>query len=279
MKEPPNKYDAWHSELALWLSGQASMTRLESLILRLQALIDCRCTMVLAFPGFGQASIITETTSPGSPILETNPQYLEGAYLLDPFYNFGVSEKRSGAYRIRDVAPTGFEKSEYYQVFYQRACVVDEICILCALPRDFILISCARIEDDAPFSHEDASLLHSLSPVIEACLKRWWETYTLSPTDDQFHQQVVLAFDLFGSSILTPREVEILQCMLRGHSIKSLADHFHISIDTVKHHRKNIYNKLEIRSQGELFDLFLTAVSAYKPELYSDPLQALSATR
>ena len=121
----------------------------------------------------------------------------------------------------------------------------------------------------------NAHRLDALTPVIEACLKRWWEAHNLPEGNLEFHSQVVLAFDQFGRSRLTSREVEVLQCMLKGHSIKSLADHFHIIVDTVKHHRKNIYTKLGIRSQGELFDLFLTTISAYRPGQDTDPLQFL----
>jgi DNA-binding NarL/FixJ family response regulator len=50
---------------------------------------------------------------------------------------------------------------------------------------------------------------------------------------------------------LTPREKEILQSLSRGNSFKMIASEFSISIDTVRSHIKNIYDKLNVHSQTE----------------------------
>ena len=56
---------------------------------------------------------------------------------------------------------------------------------------------------------------------------------------------------------LTRRETEIAETMLAGHSSKSMARLLAISAETVKVHRRNLYAKLGIASQAELFSLFL----------------------
>ena len=56
---------------------------------------------------------------------------------------------------------------------------------------------------------------------------------------------------------LTPRESEIVRLILRGHSTESIGLHLAISQETVKVHRKNIYKKLKISTQAELFSLFI----------------------
>lgn len=50
---------------------------------------------------------------------------------------------------------------------------------------------------------------------------------------------------------LTPREKEILAHLSKGNSYKLIAAHFFISIDTVRAHIKNIYEKLKVHSQVE----------------------------
>ena len=50
---------------------------------------------------------------------------------------------------------------------------------------------------------------------------------------------------------LTPREKEILNSLAQGNSHKLVAAEFEISIDTVKTHVKNIYEKLHVHSQTE----------------------------
>jgi hypothetical protein len=48
--------------------------------------------------------------------------------------------------------------------------------------------------------------------------------------------------------------------VLRGHSSDSISQQLGIAQGTVKIHRKNIYNKLKISSQSELFSLFISSL-------------------
>lgn len=57
--------------------------------------------------------------------------------------------------------------------------------------------------------------------------------------------------------MLTEREREAAQMVLRGHSVKSTAREMNISPETVRMHRKNLYLKLGISSQSELFAQFI----------------------
>jgi DNA-binding NarL/FixJ family response regulator len=50
---------------------------------------------------------------------------------------------------------------------------------------------------------------------------------------------------------LSDREKEILGCLVKGMSYKMIADHCHISYDTVRFHMKNIYSKLHVASMTE----------------------------
>jgi DNA-binding NarL/FixJ family response regulator len=50
---------------------------------------------------------------------------------------------------------------------------------------------------------------------------------------------------------LTERETEVLTGLSEGHSYMSVADSLFISVDTVRYHIRNIYQKLEVHSQSE----------------------------
>lgn len=50
---------------------------------------------------------------------------------------------------------------------------------------------------------------------------------------------------------LTPREIEILEWMVKGHSYKMIADKCDITFDTVRTHIRNIYKKLHVASMTE----------------------------
>jgi DNA-binding CsgD family transcriptional regulator len=73
--------------------------------------------------------------------------------------------------------------------------------------------------------------------------------------------QLTSAFENFGEGVLTRREREVVRMVLRGHSSNSIGRQFHITTGTVKIHRKNIYAKLGISSQSELFSLFISYLS------------------
>ena len=51
---------------------------------------------------------------------------------------------------------------------------------------------------------------------------------------------------------LSPREIEVLTCLVNGMLNKEIADQLHISVHTVVRHRKNITLKTGIRSQSGL---------------------------
>jgi len=50
---------------------------------------------------------------------------------------------------------------------------------------------------------------------------------------------------------LTAREKEILLALSRGASYKSIAEQYYISLDTVRSHIKNIYQKMQVHKQLE----------------------------
>ena len=50
---------------------------------------------------------------------------------------------------------------------------------------------------------------------------------------------------------LSKREMEVLDCLHKGHSYKEICASLHISMDTVRSHTRNIYRKLEVRSKTE----------------------------
>lgn len=50
---------------------------------------------------------------------------------------------------------------------------------------------------------------------------------------------------------LSPREKEILALLARGQLYKEIADHLSLSVETVRTHLRNIYDKLQVRSRTE----------------------------
>ena len=63
-------------------------------------------------------------------------------------------------------------------------------------------------------------------------------------------------------SNLSPREREIVRLILSGHLRAGIARKLGLSAGTVKNHRRNIYGKLDITSERELFLQYLDATGA-----------------
>ncbi|HEX8333336.1 MAG TPA: response regulator transcription factor [Segetibacter sp.] len=59
------------------------------------------------------------------------------------------------------------------------------------------------------------------------------------------------SFSKINNFNLSEREKEILSCLVRGMSYKLIAGACFISIDTVRGHIRNIYEKLHVHSKGE----------------------------
>jgi len=49
---------------------------------------------------------------------------------------------------------------------------------------------------------------------------------------------------------LSPRELEVLDCLVNGDTYKKIAEHCHISVGTVRSHIMNIYRKLDVNSRS-----------------------------
>ncbi len=77
-----------------------------------------------------------------------------------------------------------------------------------------------------------------------------------SPMSSQIARKVVDAFKKMGESKretenLSAREQEILSYLAKGFRYKEIADALFISVETVRTHLRNIYEKLQVRSRTE----------------------------
>lgn len=79
--------------------------------------------------------------------------------------------------------------------------------------------------------------------------------------ENNLEDKIELAFRRIGEGVLPPREREVVELTLRGHPADAVGKLFSISSSTVRIHRKNIYSKLRINPQGELFSALLTAIT------------------
>lgn len=192
--------------------------------------------------------------------------YQEGPYLLDPFFLAAVQPVASGLYRMRDLAPDRFYQGEYFRNYYVQTGLAEEIGIFVALP-DSAIVVVSLMRSEKSFSNREIRDLENIRPVVDASIRRHWGDLALSFGEDEgdtdaarLQRQIEQSFQTFGGGLLTPRERQIVEYTLKGHSSEATGSILSISSGTVRIHRRNIYAKLHIRSQGELFSRFILAL-------------------
>lgn len=77
-----------------------------------------------------------------------------------------------------------------------------------------------------------------------------------SPMSSHIARQVITRFQddsevEVGDYELSQREKEVLNLLAEGNNYQEIADKLFISVDTVRHHIRNIYKKLHVHSQSE----------------------------
>ena len=204
--------------------------------------------------------------------------YLSYAYLLDPFYGLFKADVGTTVVSLDDCAPDDFRVSDYYRTFYSEIGLRNEVTIFVdAGAGSSIVLSLGQRGEDQGVAADAKALLEGILPVIAALCLRHWPDLSPGAGADPADAGVRLAFERFHSCKLSTREAEIVRLMLKGHSTKSIARLLGNSPETVKVHRKRIYAKLKISSQGELFSMFLSALAAPHPEVDAAPEPAATA--
>ena len=186
--------------------------------------------------------------------------YETGPYLLDPFYLACRSQRAPGPYRLVDLVPNAFFRSEYYRTFYRRIKISDEMGLLVRGSKNrWYVVSLARRMRREKFDSRDVDAMSAVFGVLAAAvLQQWDDAEALENSGDSVLQERLRTF---GWDVLSPREKEVVQLLLQGHSTPSAAANLDISEGTVKVHRRHAYAKLGISSQSELFSLAMRYVA------------------
>ncbi|MFM0227193.1 helix-turn-helix transcriptional regulator [Paraburkholderia dipogonis] len=228
----------------------------------------------------GEAPLVcAESPMPDGTVDAMFQDYLAALYQLDPFYIAATEKPASGFVTLADVAPDNFSMTDYYQRYFRKNIVGDEVHFNHMIDarhtlafslgathrygeRDLaVLALCAPwvialLRQRLPYEAFDAAQ----SALSEASAETAMETEALVPTDTPAYaarfEQVASSG---GRASLTAREVEVAMLTLSGFSTRAIAEKLTISFETVRAHKKHIYTKLNVNSQSELFALFYEA--------------------
>lgn len=214
---------------------------------------------------------------PASAVASQVDTYLDGPYREDPFYQTSMNQPRSKFYRLSRITAGKLRESQYYRDYYAETGTVDEAIYLSRLRAGNVINLCMmRLPQQGEFSEQEYETLYLLAEPVSELIKSHSEhndfavTYLIQPG---INHQIDLAFRTFGSSLLSPREKDVLELMLRGYGTDISATRLGIALETVRRHRKSIYRKLDVSSQTDLFSLFINSLTCLGEAAGDDPLR------
>jgi DNA-binding CsgD family transcriptional regulator len=220
---------------------------------------------------------------PPAAVASQIDDYLDGPYREDPFYQASMNQPKAKIYRLSRITMGKLEQSVYYRDYYADTGTSDEAIYLAKLRGGNVInLSMMRLPEHGEFTEREYEALYLLAEPVSELIKSHSEhddfavTHLIQPGIDH---QIDLAFRTFGASLLSPREKDVLEMMLRGYSTDSSADKLGIALETVRRHRKSIYRKLDVSSQTDLFSLFLNAMSCLGEAGGDDPLSVYMSPR
>ena len=251
--------DEWQQAIADIIGLDNGKVIAAGLIAAIDSVVTHEGTCLIAFHKDAGPEVLHHTLEPAGRkhYLE---RYLAGPYLLDPLYQLAVRPSKPSLCRFRDELPDRFRSSEYYRQYCERTHLLDEMDYLTPISAKttVVLVVGRRTR---MFSKSELQHLKLIEPIVQASIHRIWDAWTTRSKnrdgDDDVHKRLIQCFDKFGESVLTVRERQISQLLLRGYSSKSIARELKIAPGTVMVHKRNMFSKLGISSQYELFSMLI----------------------
>jgi DNA-binding CsgD family transcriptional regulator len=228
--------------------------------LRTQSLFDS--ALVLTYRASQRPQVLADALA--HPMRSNDIEsYLAGAYLLDPMRTHALTLRKAKVVRMNELVNEDFRASEYFRTYYAASHLSDEVNFLIPCSAEQIIAICLeRSQSLPPFTNTEIAQLRCWLPMFSALLHRHVisaEAATQIPADSE-HDRLQARLATFGTELLTRREHEVVQHLLGGASAPDIARRLNVSLQTVRVHRRNIYEKLGVSSLGQLFSLAMRAV-------------------
>lgn len=189
-------------------------------------------------------------------------KYLETYYRFDPFYAHWRAEQKPGVVRL-----SGAPCEPYIAEFLGESVIADELGILVQDGPGWCL-GIFLDRNHGRFSKQEVQRLDGHFPVFAAIhaadLRSRAAVFRRTSQPPQTGEEPRPRGLLDSRPELWPglslREREVVTMILSGHPTRGIADRLGVAPGTVKNHRRNIYSKLDITTERELFLQFLGIV-------------------
>lgn len=260
----PNALDRWHEHLALAIRRLRQPDFLAALVDAIHQLVPIESSMI-SLERKGHAPTLLYERGIAERFREAIiRRYFSRGYLLDPFCLAVEEGLPEGFYTLGEIAPDDFFQSAYYQTYYLGAGAVEDVYYILDLgPTEKLSICLYNGLSASRYSDAQVAALAGLAPpVLEpgpAVLRRPRRPLA-EPAGRPRPAPSGSTARLRSRRAHRPRTRGLPPAAQRPLA-KSSARLMDISPETVRMHRKNLYTKLEVGSQSELFALFIECLS------------------
>lgn len=193
--------------------------------------------------------------------------YLDSYYVFDPFYADWSRRQRPGVVVLRQMPDQA--RGPYISDFLGESDIIDEIGVLLEDSGDWCL-GVFLDRSRQRFTNAEIARLNQLFPVFAALHRQ--DIRLRSPGFRRTDQPAmpgrkpgVMARNALPDHLwpaLSGRERELVGLILAGHPTATIAARLAITQGTVKNHRRNIYQKLDITTERELFLQYIESLNA-----------------
>lgn len=255
---------SWYAPVAALIRNRGAPESAAALAGLVGLAVQHEGTCLLAFHRERTPEVLHHTLEPAGASHYLD-RYLAGPYLLDPLFQLSQQSIKPGICRYRDATPDRFRSSEYYRQYCEQTHLTDEIDYLVDAGNG-TTIALVVGRRTRRFSQVEVTRLNDMVDLVHAAMRNTWNHHQRQAASgsrdaDMSHLRLTRCFDRFGEGVLTDRERQITQLLLRGHSTKSVARELEIAPGTVMVHKRNLFSKLGISSQYELFSRFIDALA------------------
>ncbi|WP_284735862.1 helix-turn-helix transcriptional regulator [Dongia deserti] len=265
MEALPNAAEAVLAD-AIQTAGTAGFEAALSGFLRKS--IACNNVVVIAFRRGAAPEILYEQADDPVVFRNLHRVYVAGAYLLDPYHDLHLNRIAPGAYRLVDIAPDQFQRSQYYLDYYRQTTLIDELTFVSYPDAGTTLNICLGRDASMlrTFGAQARAVAARITPIVVALANRHWHALRRDPARvpapvsrpaDAPPER--LRRELSESHVirLSQRQAQVALLILQGHSSVSIGLRLGVSPQTVKVFRRQLYARCGISSQAELFALLL----------------------
>ena len=230
------------------------------------ACLDYDNLIILAYSGAATPRELYRQSISPVCYAQIEKTYLSTHYVFDPFYTAHINGVPRGLYRLEDVSPDKFKNTQYFQEYYRKTTLIDEIALFAYTASGWTITACFGRDhvSNRRFDRRELVEFGKLAEVLAALMERHWAGFDPDVegigTGDMIDSLCGRLSAQSGVE-LTRRQLEVGLLILQGHSSKSIALLLGISWQTVKVFRKQLYARCRVSSQAELFALLMPLIS------------------